>query len=388
MHVIPVEPFKKKYAALAEKASAADLETLFSFAVKSVQPLFGADSAQYLHQGEEYIDSLAKPRGSLGRLEELALTLYCLEAQKNGRAPERLHVDPGMLFTVAADHGVVAEGVSPYPQEMTRRMVQNFLCGGAAINAMCRNAQLDFLVVDAGVLGPNFAPHPALIQAKIAQGSANIAQGPALSRKEGLKALLLGLELAGRAAGAGCKCLAAGVMGIGNTTPSSALFCALLQLAPEEAVGPGAGLDPERLNHKASVIARALQANQTAIQQGDPVGILSALGGLEIAVMSGLMLGAAVNRLPMLIDGFIAGAAFTAAWKIAPAVQDYCVFAHCSAETAHSKILGILGKKPLLDLGLRLGEGTGAALGMNILRGAVYMFNDMAALTPPNGNMR
>jgi nicotinate-nucleotide--dimethylbenzimidazole phosphoribosyltransferase len=168
-------------------------------------------------------------------------------------------------------------------------------------------------------------------------------------------------------------------MGIGNTTPSSALYSAFLKLGPKEVTGPGSGLGPELLDHKTSVIARALEANQDAIRTGDPVGILAALGGLEIAVMSGLMLGAAKNSLPVLIDGFIAGAAFTAAWKTAPAVSDYCIFAHCSAETAHAGILRLLGQKALLDLGLRLGEGTGAALAMNILRGAARIFNDMAS---------
>jgi nicotinate-nucleotide--dimethylbenzimidazole phosphoribosyltransferase len=385
MRAISENSFKKSYAALDATRSAANMETDFYTEVKAIRPLFGAaDTEKYLQNGKRHIDNLTKPLGSLGQLEELALTLYCMEAQKNSLEPEKLCIDPGLLFTVAADHGVVAEGVSPCPQEITRQMLHNFLNEGAAINALCHNAGLDFFAVDAGVLGPDFTPHPLLIQAKIAQGSANMALGPALSREQCLRALLLGLELAERAAKEGCRCLASGEMGIGNTTPSSALYCAFLNLDPKIAVGPGAGLDSKLLGHKAAVIAQSLEVNRAVIEKGNALDILAALGGLEIAVMSGIMLGAARHHLPMLIDGFIAGAAFVSAWKIAPEVKDYCIFTHCSAETAHGHILKLLGQKPLLNLGLRLGEGTGAALGMNILRGAVHMFNDMASFAEAN----
>lgn len=342
----------------------------FEGAVAEIEEL-GDD---WVEEGQKHLDNLTKPQGSLGMLEDLALSLF-----RMGRGKKPLMVDPAMLYTVAADHGVVAEGVSSATQEVTRQMVLNFLAGGAGINALCYSSGLDFMAVDAGVAGDDFEPHPKLVQARIAPGSANMTRGPALTGVQCLRALLLGLGLADEAAQKGYHTLAAGEMGIGNTTPSSALYAVWLGISPARAVGPGAGMPQKGLEHKAAVVARAIQANAAAVNSKNPLKILAALGGLEIAVMAGIMLGAARNRLPMLVDGFIAGAAFTAAYKLAPAVRDYCIFTHCSAETAHAEVLRRLGKKPLLDLGLRLGEGTGAALGMNILRGAAACFNNMSS---------
>ncbi|MDR1125578.1 MAG: nicotinate-nucleotide--dimethylbenzimidazole phosphoribosyltransferase [Deltaproteobacteria bacterium] len=370
------------YAATAAAPPETDLEAGFAARCRAIEPVFASprlQAANWQALGQRHIDNLTKPLGSLGRLEETALRLFCIEALRNGEPPRKLSVDPGLLFTVAADHGVTTQGVSPHSPDVTRQMLLNFLNGGAGVNALCRNAALDFMAVDAGVLGADFPPHPALIRAKLAQGSADFSQGPAMSRHECLRALSLGLDLAGIAAARGYRCLAAGEMGIGNTTPSSALYCAWLGIKPEDSVGTGAGLDPGLLAHKAAVVRRALEVNAGARQSSDPVAVLAALGGLEIAVMSGIMLGAATLKLPLLIDGFIAGAAFIAAWNIAPALPDYCFFAHCSAEGAHRQALKLIGRQPLLDLGLRLGEGSGAALAMCIVRGAVHMFNDMAS---------
>lgn len=325
-------------------------------------------------QAQAYIDDLTKPKGSLGQLEDIARSLYALSG---GKRP--LEVDPSMLFTIAADHGVVAEGVSSAAQEVTRQMVENFLAGGAGINALCRSSHMGFVAVDAGVKGPDFPPHEKLIRAKIAQGTRNIAAGPAMTRREALLSLLLGFDLAELALNNGCKSLGAGEMGIGNTTPSSALYSVWLGLPPAESVGTGAGLDDEGVRHKISVVERALAANRQAVDSGDPVEILAALGGLEIGVMAGIMLGAARARVPMLVDGFIATAAFAAAWKICPRVREACFFAHASAEKAHAAVLERFGKKPMFDLGLRLGEGTGAALGLGVLRAAAFMFNEMAS---------
>lgn len=325
-------------------------------------------------QAQDHIDQLTKPQGSLGELENIASRLFCIGS---GKAP--LGVDKGILFTIAADHGVVEEGVSASTQEVTRQMLQNFLNGGAGVNVLCNSTGMDFVAVDAGVAGPELAPHPSLINAKIAHGTANMAKGPAMTVSQTLLALLLGFELADMAAERGYKCFGAGEMGIGNTTPSSALFCAFLGIQPEDSVGIGAGLLPEKLAHKADVVARALDVNREAVNSGDALQVLASLGGIEIAVMAGIMLGAAKNRLPMLVDGFIATAAYLAAFKLVPAVEDYCFFAHCSAESAHTLVLERLGKKPLLNLGLRLGEGTGAALGMPILRAACDMYNNMAS---------
>lgn len=324
--------------------------------------------------GQSRLDNLTKPQGSLGQLESIALRLYKIG---NGFFP--LRVDPAMMFTIAGDHGVARHGVSPVHQDVTRQMLTNFLNGGAGVNVLCRNAHMDFMAVDAGVAGPAFAPHPRLLRSRIASGTQDFSEGPAMTRKEALSALALGIELVQSHAARGYRCFGAGEMGIGNTTSSSALYCAFLGLAPEDSVGVGAGLSPERLKHKADVITRGLVANAKTLQAGDPLEIMAALGGLEILTMAGVYLGAASLRLPVLVDGFIAGAAFLCSRKLAWAVGDYCFFAHCSAEKAHRQVLESIGQKAMLDLGMRLGEGTGAALGLNILRAAADIFNDMAS---------
>lgn len=340
-----------------------------------VSSISGADHS-LAERGQEHIDQLTKPRGSLGMLEEIALAMYCL-----GGGSTPLKVDPAILFTVAADHGVVTEGVSASVQEVTRQMLLNFLAGGAGINALCKSSLMGFVAVDAGVIGPDFPPHDKLIRAKIAQGTKNIVEGPAMTRREVMLALLLGFELVELALNQGCRCIGTGEMGIGNTTPSSALYSVWLGLSPDETVGAGAGLTDEQIRHKTNVVERALIANRTAIQSGDPIEVLAAVGGIEIGVMAGIMLGAARASIPMLVDGFIASASFLTAWQLCPKVQDACFFAHASAEKAHARVLEVMGKRPMLDLGLRLGEGTGAALGLNIMRAAASMFNNMASFS-------
>ena len=321
--------------------------------------------------GQAHIDNLTKPKGSLGRLEELALQLYLIQ----GGAPV---ADPMRIYTIAGDHGVVAEGVSLFPQEVTRQMILNFLTGGAGINVLAGTAGSQLYVVDAGACGGTFDEHPLLIQAKVAPGTANLAQGPAMTREQCEQALLLGISLADRAAEEGVRVLGTGDMGIGNTTPSTALYCAYLGLEPVEITGPGTGLDKKGVASKAEVVARGLSANRAAVESGDPVDVLAALGGLEIAALAGLILGGAKNRQLVSVDGFISTAAYTAAWKICPAVADYCVLSHASAEQGHKKAVAALGLSPLLDLGFRLGEGTGAACAMYLVRSAADMFNKMA----------
>lgn len=322
--------------------------------------------------GQAHLDNLTKPQGSLGRLEELALRLFMLSG---GRTPA---ASPARLYVMAGDHGVVAEGVSPYPQEVTRQMILNFLAGGAGINVLCRQAGVDLRVVDAGVAGGTFEPHPALIQAKVRPGSGNIATGPAMSREECLQALLLGADLARQAADEGIRALGTGEMGIGNTTPSTALYCAFLKVDPEHVTGPGAGLNADGVRRKAQVVRRALEANAQAVASGDALDILAALGGLEIAALAGLILGAASRRVMVAVDGFIATAAALSAVRLAPACADALLFSHASAEPAHRMVLESLGQKPLLDLGLRLGEGTGAAMALFLLRSAAAVYNEMA----------
>ena len=274
---------------------------------------------------QAHLDNLTKPRGSLGRLEELALRLVLI---RSGAAPAS---DPARIYTIAGDHGVAAEGVSLFPQEVTRQMVLNFATGGAGINVLARTNGIDLKVVDAGCLGGEFESHPNLIQRKVAQGTANLAQGPAMTEDQCLAALLLGASLADQAAAEGFRSVGTGDMGIANTTPSTALFCAFLGLDPLDITGPGTGLAPAAVKSKAEVIRKGLAVNAEAVASGDALRVLSALGGLEIAALAGLILGAARNRMAVAVDGFISTAAYVSAWKLAPAVADYAFFSHASA---------------------------------------------------------
>ena len=323
-------------------------------------------------RGQAHLDNLTKPLGSLGRLEELALQLFLIQG---GQPPQ---ADPMRVYTVAGDHGVNEEGVSPYPQEVTRKMVLNFLNSGAGINVLSRTVGAELFVVDAGCCGGPFDEHPNLIQAKIAPGTANLAQGPAMTRAQCVQALLLGVSLADSAHEDGVRVLGTGEMGISNTTPSTALYAAFLGLDPEAMTGPGAGLDKKSLPAKTAVIRRGLAANQAAVDSGDPIEILAALGGYEIATLAGLILGAAKNRQLVCVDGFISTAAYLAAWKIAPAVKDYCIISHASAEPGHRAAVQAMGLNPYLDLNFRLGEGTGAACAMFLVRAAANIYNQMA----------
>lgn len=322
--------------------------------------------------GQARLDSLTKPQGSLGRLEELALKMFMANG---GEMPL---ADPARIFTIAGDHGVCAEGVSAFPVEVTRQMVLNFLAGGAGINVLAATVGAQLFVVNAGVAGELFAEHPKLIQNKLGNGTANIALGPAMSQTTCERALRFGMDLADRALADGMRTLLTGDMGIGNTTPSTALYCAYLGLEPEAITGPGAGLGREGVRRKIEVIRRALAANAEAVQSRDPLAVLAALGGFEIATLAGLILGAAKNRQMVLVDGFISTAAYTAAWKLCPHVADYAVLSHASAEQGHKAAVQALGLEPLLHLGLRLGEGTGAATALFLLRSAADIFNKMA----------
>jgi nicotinate-nucleotide--dimethylbenzimidazole phosphoribosyltransferase len=326
-------------------------------------------------RAQAHLDSLAKPRGSLGRLESLAARLFCIAG---GTAP--LRVDPAVLYTVAGDHGVVAEGAALYPQSVTRLMVRNFLDGGAAINALSQVASADLFVVDAGCAGGPFAEHPQLISVRIGDGTANIAAGPAMSRRQCEQALLAGAGIAAKASGTGYRCIGIGEMGIANSTVAAALCCAYLELPPEEMTGPGAGVPAAGLEHKIQVVRKSLDSNRSAVASRDPLAILAALGGFEIAVMTGIILGAARHRLPVAVDGFIATSALAAAENLCPAAADYCFLSHKSAEPGHIKATQRLhASRPLLDLGMRLGEGTGSALAIVLLRAAAAIYNEMAS---------
>jgi len=336
---------------------------------------------QDLDAAQAHLDDLTKPRGSLGRLEDLARRLY---AMRRGQVP--LRVQPALMLTVAGDHGVAAQGVSPFPQAVTRQMVQNFFGGGAAINVLCRSMGMELRVVDAGCAGGPFAPNPMLLDCRLGDGTADMTLGPAMSVETCLKGLRAGVKLAHDAADKGYQCLGVGEMGIANSTAGTALYCALLHLEPEVMAGPGAGADAAMVKHKAQVVRKALAVNEKAVRSGDPLKVLAALGGYEIVVMSGIMLGAASRRLPVLVDGFICSAAYVAALHICPVLAEYAVLSHASAEQGHGRALARLEEatpeqRPLLHLDMRLGEGTGGAVAYGLLRCAADIYNDMATFS-------
>ena len=320
-------------------------------------------------KAREREDALAKPRGSLGRLEDCAVQLSAIQNRVRPGHEHRL------IVVCAADHGVLAEGVSPYPKDVTRQQIANFAEGGGTITVLGRHAGAKVIMADVGV-DYDFPPHPAILNLKIARGTRNMAQGPAMTREEAVKSVLAGLEIVLREPQV--DLVAAGEMGIGNTTPSSAICALFLGLTPQEATGVGSGLAPDKVAHKASVIQRALEINRP--DPGDPLDVLAKIGGLEIGAMAGVFLGGAMRRAGLIIDGFIAGAAALLAEKMAPAVRQYFFAGHCSKEKAHRTVLNHLGLAPLLDLDMWLGEGSGAAAAMSILECAAAHFNEMRTL--------
>jgi nicotinate-nucleotide--dimethylbenzimidazole phosphoribosyltransferase len=321
---------------------------------------------------QSHLDDLTKPRGSLGRLEEIAMS-YVLAAGTPVPVPLKKKI-----CCFAADHGVAAEGVSAFPAEVTPQMVYNMLNGGAAINVLSRHAGADLDVVDVGV-NHDFPDIQGLVRKKVKPGSANIACGPAMSEADALEALLCGTALAVDAAKAGYHLLGTGEMGIANTTPATALYAVLLGISSDTITGRGTGIDDSRLRHKQSVISRAIDVN--AHRCTSPFGTLAALGGYEIAAIAGFVLGAASCRIPVVVDGFISSAGAVAAMKLCPPCGDYLFFSHLSSEQGHKAVMEHLGARPILDLDLRLGEGTGAALAMQVVEGAVKVYNEMATFS-------
>jgi nicotinate-nucleotide--dimethylbenzimidazole phosphoribosyltransferase len=310
---------------------------------------------------------LTKPAGSLGRLEDLASRL----AGMTGRLDPPLA--DAVIFTLAADHGVAAEGVSAYPREVTAQMVLNFLRGGAAINVLAREVGARVVVADIGV-DAELPQHPELRAVKVKRGTASITQGPAMTVPEATQAIEAGRQLVRNER---LDIVLTGDMGIGNTTASAAVICALTRLDPARVVGRGTGVDDAGLQRKLMAVGRALEVNVSSIAQG-PIETLAAVGGLEIAGLVGVILEAAQARKPVIIDGFISGAAALVASSIAPEVTGYLIASHRSQELGHGAVLEQLGLRPLLDLDLRLGEGTGAALALPIVRAAVRLINEMA----------
>lgn len=319
------------------------------------------------------LDQLTKPPGSLGRLERLAVELAAIQGES---LPQ---VTPPAMLVFAADHGVAAEGVSAFPQKVTAQMVANFAAGGAAINVFAKQHAAHLEVIDVGVATPlsaAVARHPLLVREKVRLGTANMLESDAMTRDEALQAMAAGMRAAKRAAAAGCRCLIIGEMGIANTTASSALLAALTGNPVAELVGAGTGLDASGVAHKRSVIERALAARRP--DRNDPLGALAAVGGLEMAAMVGAYLGGAEQRLPLLVDGFIATVAALLARRLCPGLREYLLFGHRSQEPGHALALKALDARPLLDFGLRLGEGTGAALAFPLLDSACRLLSEMA----------
>jgi len=323
-----------------------------------------------------HLDRLTKPPGSLGGLESLAVQL----AGITGVSPPPVPTSPAVAV-FAGDHGVLAEGVSPWPQEVTGQMVANFCAGGAAINVLARQVGARVVVVDVGVASA-VPDSPSLIRARVADGTNNLLHGPAMTPAQCAQALDVGGMVASQLVGEGCDCLITGDMGIGNTTPSAAVIAALTGRAAAAVTGRGTGIDDERLRRKVDVIEHALArlglAGEAADREIDAQTVLAEVGGFEIAALAGFVLGGAAAGVPVIIDGVIACAGLLVAARIEPKVLPYVIAGHRSVEPGASAVLEDLGLTPLLDLSLRLGEGTGACLAFPIVQAAARVLNEMA----------
>ncbi|NTW27959.1 MAG: nicotinate-nucleotide--dimethylbenzimidazole phosphoribosyltransferase [Coriobacteriia bacterium] len=320
-------------------------------------------------RARERLDSLAKPPRSLGRLERIAAQVARIQNT------DRPSVAKKTILLMAGDHGVVAEGVAPYPQDVTWQMVANFIGGGAAINQIAQTVGAQVEVFDVGVVR-DLADTPGIRHTNVAHGTANMAAGPAMTREECAQAMLVGVEAVREAAEQGFTLIGTGEMGIGNSTAAAALTAAFTGMAPEAVVGRGTGLDDTGVAHKASVVRRALEVN--GIGTLDTLGVLAAVGGLEIAALAGVVLGAAEEGVAVVSDGFIASSATLAAVALCPAARDYVFPSHLSAEPGHRAVLDHLELTPVFDLDMRLGEGTGAALAMGVIDAACRMMSGMA----------
>lgn len=340
-------------------------DDLIASTIDAIHPL----DAEAMAKARARQDRLTKPRGSLGRLEELSIQLAGVRGETTPRLVHKV------IVTMAGDHGVVAEGVSAYPQEVTAQMVYNFLRGGAGISVLAKHIGARVVVVDIGVAA-TLKPSPGLVSKRVAPGTANMAKGPAMSREKALLAIRAGIEVVEEELGKGLDIVGTGDMGIGNTTPSSAI-CAVMTGEPVSLVtGRGTGVDDAQLAHKTKVIEKSLTLNRPDAR--DPLDVLSRVGGFEIGGLAGVMLGAAAHRVPVVIDGFISGAAALIATSLCPRLKDYLIASHVSVEPGHQAILRHVGLRPLFDLDLRLGEGTGAALGISLAEVSVKLLAEMA----------
>jgi len=315
------------------------------------------------------LDSLTKPVGSLGRLEELAQRYVAIRGVDNPKLEKKV------IFTFAGDHGVADDGVSAYPKEVTPQMVLNFLRGGAGVNVLARHVGAEVVVIDIGV-DYDFKPANGLVIKKIAKGTKNMVKGPAMSRDQAIKGIAVGIGLAEEWSKRNVDIVGTGDMGIGNTTPSSAITAVMTGEPVENVTGRGTGINDEALRKKIDVIKEAIRINKPDAK--DPIDVLSKVGGYEIAGIAGLILGTASRRIPVVVDGFISGAGALIALGIQPAVRDYIFASHLSVEKGHKAMIKKLGNSALLDLNLRLGEGTGAALGIGLVEAGFKILTQMA----------
>ncbi len=313
-------------------------------------------------------DTLTKPTSSLGTLEDISIQIAGITGNPSQGIKDKV------IITMAGDHGVTEAGVSAYPSEITGQMIYNFLNGGAAINVLARHVGARVVVVDMGVAVDIVSE--TLVDKKIGYGTANMINGPAMTHDDAVRSIEAGIEVLELEAEKGMDIVGVGDMGIGNTTPSSAIAAVITGAAVRAVTGRGTGLDDEGLERKIEVIEKAISVNH--LNKKNPIDVLAKVGGFEIGGMVGVMLAAASHRIPVVIDGFISGAAALIAYEIAPAVKDYMIASHQSVERGHSVVLDYIGLKPLLDLDMRLGEGTGAALGISIVEAACKILNEMA----------
>ena len=336
-------------------------------------------NSKFTEQAQRRLDNLTKPQGSLGRLEEFARQIVSITENSMPA------LDKKVVFTFAGDHGVADEGVSAFPKAVTPQMVLNFLNGGAGINVLARHAGAEVVVVDIGVdydfTEAGFNPAPAglgglFISRKIVSGTGNIRKGAAMTRDEALKCIEVGIEMANGYAKRGYKIFGTGDMGIANTTPSSAIAAVLTGKPVEEITGRGTGINDDAWKHKVQVIKDAIALNQP--DPSDALDVLSKVGGAEIGGIAGLIIGAAANRIPVVIDGFISTAGALIAYSIEPKTKDYMFAAHMSQEVGHKVMLEKIGLRPILDLDLRLGEGTGSVLAMFVIEAGLKIYREMA----------
>ena len=338
-------------------------------------------ASERLVQAQKHLDSLTKPPGSLGRLEELGGRYVAIKDLESPKVRKK------SVYVFAADHGVAQQGVSAFPAEVTPQMVMNFLNGGAAINVLANHYQTDVVVVDMGV-NFDFKDIPNLLNKKIAMGTGDLSLGPSMTRPQAEEAVEVGMSLACEAAEQGVDILGTGDMGIANTTASVAIIAALTEIPVKEITGRGTGIDNTTLQKKIDTVEKALEVNQPDCN--DPIDVLAKVGGFEIAGIVGFILGCAASKTPVVIDGVISGAGALIAHRLNPTVGDYMFMSHRSQEPAHEVFFDEIKQEALFDFGMRLGEGTGAVIGMNLLEAGVKIFSEMATFEnagiSPKGN--